>query len=301
MDRGRVDMSTLQAILMGIVQGLTEFLPVSSSGHLAIIKNFFGVETDGGILFDVLLHVATLAAVCAVYYKDILRIITDFFSICGDCIANIGIYFKNMKSIEKSEYIPICSNPHRKLVVMLIISTIPTGIMGVLLDDVVESVSGNLLVVGLCLIGTGGILFISDLIDNGGKKLKDANLGDSMLIGIAQGFAVLPGISRSGTTITGCLLCGFDRKLAVKYSFIMSVPAILGALVLELFKLPGSGGAGVSAGACIIAMILAAVIGFFALKLVSGLAIKRNFKPFWIYCFAMGAISIIVFLVKLKV
>ena len=105
---------------------------------------------------------------------------------------------------------------------MLIISTIPTGIMGVLLDDVVESVSGNLLVVGLCLIGTGGILFISDLIENGGKKLKDANLGDSMIVGIAQGFAVLPGISRSGTTITGCLLCGFDRKLAVKYSFITS-------------------------------------------------------------------------------
>ncbi|MCR5420084.1 MAG: undecaprenyl-diphosphate phosphatase [Lachnospiraceae bacterium] len=292
-------MSFFQAVLMGIVQGLTEFLPVSSSGHLALIKNIFGVETDGGILFDVLLHVATLVAVCAVYYKDVLRILNDFFAICIDFFANIGIFFKNISAINKMEYRPICSTPHRKFVVMLIVSTIPTGIMGILLDDVVETLSGNLLVIGLCLLGTGGILFISDLIENGTKKQKDANLGDAMLVGIAQGFAVLPGISRSGTTITGCLLCGFDRRFAVKYSFIMSLPAILGALILELFKLPGAQGAGVSAGACIVAMILAAVIGYFALRIVNGFAVRRNFKPFWIYCFAVGAISIIVFLVKL--
>lgn len=294
-------MSFLQAILMGIVQGLTEFLPVSSSGHLALIKNIFGVETDGGILFDVLLHVATLISVCAVYYKDIIAIVVDFIAICGDCFANIGTFFKNLSAIDKKNYRPICSTTKRKFVVMLVISTIPTGIMGVLLDDIVEGVSGNLLVVGLCLIGTGGILFISDLVENGGKKAKEANLGDAMLVGISQGFAVLPGISRSGTTITACLLCGFDRKFAVKYSFIMSVPAILGALILELFKLPGSDGAGVGAGACIVAMLLAAVIGFFALKLVNGLVVKRRFKPFWIYCLSVGAISIIVFLIKLKV
>ncbi|MCR5235422.1 MAG: undecaprenyl-diphosphate phosphatase [Lachnospiraceae bacterium] len=294
-------MSFFQAILMGIVQGLTEFLPVSSSGHLALIKNIFGVETDGGILFDVLLHVATLISVCAVYYKDLLAIVMDFFAICGDCFANIGTFFKNLSAIDKKSYRPICTTTKRKLVVMLMISTIPTGIMGVLLDDIVEGVSGNLLVVGLCLIGTGGILFISDLIENRGKKAKEANFGDAMLVGISQGFAVLPGISRSGTTITACLLCGFDRKFAVKYSFIMSVPAILGALILELFKLPGSDGAGVSAGACIVAMILAAVIGYFALRLVNGLVVKRRFKPFWIYCLSVGAIAIIVFLIKLKI
>ena len=294
-------MSFFQAILMGIVQGLTEFLPVSSSGHLALIKNIFGVETDGGILFDVLLHLATLISVCAVYYKDLLAIVMDFFAICGDCFANIGTFFKNLSAIDKKSYRPICTTTKRKLVVMLMISTIPTGIMGVLLDDIVEGVSGNLLVVGLCLIGTGGILFISDLIENRGKKAKEANFGDAMLVGISQGFAVLPGISRSGTTITACLLCGFDRKFAVKYSFIMSVPAILGALILELFKLPGSDGAGVGAGACIVAMLLAAVIGYCALSLVNGLVVKRRFKPFWIYCLSVGAISIIVFLIKLKI
>ena len=294
-------MSFFQAILMGIIQGLTEFLPVSSSGHLAIINNIFGVETEGGILFEVLLHVATLIAVCAVYYKDILKLIVDFFSICRDTGINIGRFFKNISAINRKEYVPICTTPHRKMVLMLIISTIPTGILGVLLDDVVEYVSGNLLVIGLCLLGTGGILFLSDLIENGSKKQKDANLGDSLMVGIAQGFAVLPGISRSGTTITGCLLCGFDRKFAVKYSFLMSIPAILGALVLELIKLPGSdaGADAVSAGACIVAMLLAAVVGFFALKLVNALAVNRKFKPFWIYCFAVGAISIIVFLIKL--
>ena len=183
---------------------------------------------------------------------------------------------------------------------MLIVSTIPTGIMGILLNDVVDAVSGNLLVVGLCLLGTGGILFVSEMTEGGNKKQKDSNLGDALLVGIGQGFAVLPGISRSGTTITGCLLCGFDRRFAVKYSFLMSIPAILGALVLELFKLPGSdSGSGAPVAGCIIAMLLAAVIGFFALKLVNALAINRRFKPFWIYCFALGAISIIVFLIKL--
>ena len=292
-------MTTFQAIIMGIVQGLTEFLPVSSSGHLAIISAIAETEMDGGVLFEVLLHVATLAAVCAVYYKDVGMIVVEFFSICADCGINIGRFFKNISAINKQEYKPICTTPGRKLTLMLLVSTIPTGIMGILLDDVVEAVSSNLLIVGLCLLGTGGILFISDLVDKGSKKQKEANFGDAMLTGIAQGFAVLPGISRSGTTITVCLLCGFDRRFAVKYSFLMSIPAILGALVLELFKLPGSGGVGAPAGACIVAMILAAVIGYFALKVVSALAINKRFKPFWIYCFAVGAISIIVFLIKL--
>jgi undecaprenyl-diphosphatase len=292
-------MSFFQAILMGIVQGLTEFLPVSSSGHLAIIQSIAGKDLSGGVLFEVLLHVATLIAVCAVYYKDVIRIVVDFFGICADGCVNIGRFFKNISAINRKEYVPICTSPSRKLVLMMIVSTIPTGILGVLLDDVVETVSGNLLVIGLCLIGTGGILFVSDLIDKGEKKQKDANFGDAMVVGIAQGFAVLPGISRSGTTITGCLLCGFDRRFAVKYSFLMSIPAILGALVLELIKLPGADKVDISAGACIVAMILAAVVGFFALKLVNALAVNRRLKPFWIYCFAVGAISIIVFLIKL--
>lgn len=293
-------MTVLQAIILGIVQGLTEFLPVSSSGHLALIKNIFGIETEGGILFDILLHVATLAAVFAVYYKDIIKIIVEFFGICADCCVNIGRFFKNLSAINRQEYKQVCSNPYRKLTLMLMISTVPTGIMGILLDDVVESVSGNLLVVGLCLLGTGGILFVSELIGGGSKKQKEANFGDALIVGIGQGFAVLPGISRSGTTITGCLLCGFDRRFAVKYSFIMSVPAILGALILELLKLPGSdSGVGAPVAGCIIAMIIAAVIGYFALKLVNALAISRKFKPFWIYCLSLGAISIIVFLIKL--
>jgi undecaprenyl-diphosphatase len=292
-------MTSFQAIIMGIIQGLTEFLPVSSSGHLAIIRSLSGAQMEGGVLFEVLLHVATLAAVCAVYYKDVGRIVVDFFSICADCCVNIGRFFKNISAINKQEYKPINTTPGRKLVLMLMVSTIPTGLMGVLLDDVVEAVSSNLLIIGLCLLGTGGILFISDLVDKGNKKQKEANYGDAMLAGISQGFAVLPGLSRSGTTITGCLLCGFDRRFAVKYSFLMSIPAILGALVLELFKLPDSGGFSAPAGACIVAMILAAVIGYFALKIVSALAINKRFKPFWIYCFAVGAISIIVFLIKL--
>ena len=133
-------MSSFQAVIMGIVQGLTEFLPVSSSGHLAVIKGLFGVETDGGVLFEVLLHVATLAAVFAVYYKDVIKILVDFGGICRDASVNTVRFFKNISAINRQEYLPICTTPHRKFVVMLIISTIPTGIMGILLNDVVEVV-----------------------------------------------------------------------------------------------------------------------------------------------------------------
>ena len=196
------------------------------------------------------------------------------------------------------EYRKVVTTPYRRFVVLLIVSTLPTGILGLLLESVVESVANNLLIVGLNLLGTGGILFVSDLIESGKKKQKDINYGDAFTVGFAQGIATLPGVSRSGTTITCCLLCGFDRKYAVKYSFIMSMPVIFCAMIMELFKI-GESGIGVSAGGCILGMLFATVIGYVALKIMDKLVVSKYFKYFSFYCFLMGAVSIIVFLVKL--
>ena len=291
-------MSTFQAIVMGIVQGLTEFLPVSSSGHLALIKNIFGVETDGGILYDVLLHLATLIAVFIVYYKDVIKLLAEFVGICVDAFSNVVRFFKNISAINRVPYKPVVTNTYRKLALMYVLSTIPAVITGALLDDVLDAVGSNLLVVGICLLGTGGILFISDTLPIGNKKHKEVNYGDALCVGIGQSFAVLPGLSRSGTTITACLLCRFDRKFAFRYSFIMSMPVILGALILELFKLPETESV-TSGGGCVLGMLAAGIVGFFCLKFMDNKIANNNFKPFWIYCLFAGAVSIIVFLVKL--
>lgn len=292
-------MSIFKAIILGIVQGLTEFLPVSSSGHLAIMKNLLHVETETGILFDVLLHCATLIAVLVVMYRDVFKLIVDFFGIVRDVAINIGRFFSNLTSIHKKPYIVIASTSYRKFVVMLIISTIPTGILGILLSDVVESASVALLVPGVCLIATGLILFLSDLLKEGRKKPKNANYGDAFVVGVSQGVATLPGLSRSGVTITACLLCGFDRKFAVKYSFIMSMPAILGAMILELKDIGGTPVGGSDIAAYIIGMIVAAVVGFFAIRIMLNLVMNRYFKYFAFYCLGVGAISIIAYLVTL--
>ena len=200
------DMSLLQAILMGIIQGLTEFLPVSSSGHLAIFKILFGVDTDTGLLFDVLLHIGTLVAICIVYYKDVLKMIVEGIGIIRDCFINLIRFIGNKTGKTDEPYLRIVNSSYRKLVVLIIVSTIPTGIIGVVGKDVVEMASEILLIPGICLILTAVLLFIADHTRDGEKLPKSVTYTNAFGVGIAQGIATLPGLSRSGTTITACLL-----------------------------------------------------------------------------------------------
>lgn len=294
-----IKMTFLQAIILGIVQGLTEFLPVSSSGHLAIMKNLLHMNLETGILYDVLLHVATLIAVCAVMYKDIIKLIMEFIYIVKDLFMNLVVFFSNIGNENgKNDYNEIMSTPYRRFVVMVIVSTIPTGIIGFLLNDIIETVESELLVPGICLLGTAIIILISDFITERGKKAKDVTFGDAFAIGTAQGIATLPGLSRSGTTIAACLLCGFDRKFAVKYSFIMSIPAILGALVLKIAKASSESISGGEIASYIVGMIIAAVVGYFALVFTIRIVQKKSFKFFGFYCFGIGAVSIISYIIS---
>ena len=291
-------MTLIQAIILGIIQGLTEFLPVSSSGHLAIMKNILRMNTDTGVLYDVLLHVATLIAICIVMYRDIVKLFLEFIGIVRDLALNLVLFFRNIGNSSREAYIPIVTSSYRKFTVMVILSTIPTGILGILMDDIIETVESELLVPGICLMVTGIILLLSDFISDGSKRPKEANYGDSIMVGIAQGIATLPGLSRSGTTITAALLCGFERKFAVKYSFIMSIPAILGALVLKLAKISDETISGGEVGMYFVGMIIAAIVGFVALKLTISIVQKKNFKYFAFYCIGIGAVSVIAYLIK---
>lgn len=227
-------MTILQAIFLGIIQGLTEFLPVSSSGHLAIAQNIFEIDTGGSMLFDIMLHVGTLAAVFVAYRKDIVRMIREAICICIDIGANTKIWISNRKNDEALRYKRIIHNNYRKFVVLILVSTIPTGVIGYAAKNLVEAASATLIVPGVCLLLTGVLLVVADFTEDGKKIPRDVSYTNGFFIGIAQGISTLPGLSRSGTTITACLVSGFDKRFAVKYSFLMAVPAVLGASVLEI-------------------------------------------------------------------
>ncbi|MCI8280549.1 MAG: undecaprenyl-diphosphate phosphatase [Lachnospiraceae bacterium] len=286
-------MSLLEAIFMGIIQGLTEFLPVSSSGHLAIFKNIFQVNTDTGILFDVLLHIGTLAAVFIVYHRDIGKMIREGFGLLGDAFCNIGIFFKRNAGKQEVPYRRVIRNGYRKFDLLVIVSTIPTAVIGYTARDLVEAASGVLLVPGICLILTSILLFISDRVQDKGKSPKNVTYTNAFGIGICQGIATLPGLSRSGTTITACLISGFDRNFAVKYSFIMSIPAILGAAVLQLKDIGSMEIVPVEVGYYALGTLVAAIVGYVCIKTLLVVVRKKKFTYFAVYCLLIGILSIV--------
>lgn len=285
-------MSLLEAILMGIIQGVTEFLPVSSSGHLALFKILFDVKDVGGLLFDVILHLGTLLAIFAVYYKDIWKMIREGFAIIADVCRNIGILFSNLANKKKGGYHHVVRNGYRKFVLLVIVSTIPTGVIGVLGADLVEMSSKILLVPGICLLITSMLLFLADHCKGGDKMPRQVTYSNAFMIGIAQGIATMPGLSRSGTTIAACLLSGFNRKFAVKYSFIMSIPAILGSLVFELSDIASVSFTSTELIYYLVGMAVAAVVGYICIKAMLYVVRQKKFTGFAIYCFVVGVVSV---------
>lgn len=285
-------MSFLQAIIMGIIQGLTEFLPVSSSGHLALFKILFDVETDTGILFDVLLHLGTLIAIFIAFYGDIFRMFKEGVDLVVDFFKNIGIFVGNVIHHGDEPYYKLVDSSYRKFVMLVIVSTIPTGIIGYVGRNVVEAAAGILIVPGICLVITSVLLFVSDRVKDGKKTPKNVTYSNAFFIGICQGFATLPGLSRSGTTITACLLSGFNRKFAVKYSFIMSIPAVLGAAVLELKDLSGLKVTPMELGSYGAGVLCAALVGYICIKTMLVVVRNKKFTIFAVYCLIVGLISI---------
>ena len=279
-------MTIIKAIILGIIQGLAEFLPISSSGHLALAKGFFGME-EAPMAFDVFLHLGTLIAVFAIYYKDIFEIIKEFFGICADIIANIITFFKGDKKYRK-----IIKTPYRRFTVLVIVSTIPTAIIGVLLKDIVDQSSKTLLIPGICLLVTAVMLFVSDNLKDGNKTEKNTSWWNALFIGACQGVATMPGISRSGTTITAGLVSGLKRDFVVKYSFIMSIPAILGAVVLDIPDMKASLSK-VPASCYVVGVITSAIVGYICIKAMLVIVKKKKFKYFSYYCALIGIAAII--------
>ncbi|MDD6544651.1 MAG: undecaprenyl-diphosphate phosphatase, partial [Clostridiales bacterium] len=210
-------MTYWSAILLGIIQGLAEFLPISSSGHLAILQNFLRIgDLENQMLFDVLLHLGTLGAVILAYH-------TELRGLCREGLAMFHI--KKLRRGVKPDL------PRRRLLLFLIAATLPL-IPAALLNDWLDPLFYNTFFIGFALIMTGFLLLAADRFGHGNKTEKAMTLSDAMVIGLAQMIAVVPGLSRSGTTISAGLLRGFDRTFAVRFSFFLSIPAVLGANLL---------------------------------------------------------------------
>ena len=269
----------IKSAFYGIVQGLTEFLPVSSSGHLAILKNMFGLEFDDAILFTLILHLGSLVAVFIIYFKDIKNLIVSFFTLTAK------IFTGKLKT---------GLNHGERFVILIFIATIPL-VVGALIDRQIEILSDYTKIIGVFLIINSIILFLSDKIETGSITEKTATPQNAFFVGMCQLFAVVPGISRMGATVTGGLLNGFTRQAALKFSFIMSIPAILGASVFKFadFAKSDMEVTGSMIAMCIVGFILAFVSGLIAIILLRELARKKNFFIFSIYCFIAGLLAVI--------
>ena len=284
-------MSFIEAIVLGIIQGLAEFLPISSSGHLALFKKMFGLS-DVGLTFDLMLHFGTLVAVFIVYWKDIWELIKEGVMIIVDVCHNIVCFFKK----NKRGYRKVVGTPYRRFVMLIIVSTIPTGIIGLLFKKIFNMDNPSLLVVGLSLLITACLLYIVDELPEKRKREETVSFKDAVIVGVAQGIATLPGLSRSGTTITVERMLGFDRKFAVKYSFIMSIPAILGANILDFKDLfdPANAISGSQFMCYLAGTVVAGFVGFICIKAMLVLIKNKKFKYFSYYCGVVGMIAIIV-------
>lgn len=281
-------MNYITSVLMGILQGVAEFLPISSSGHLALFQHFFGAENyeETQMFFTVLLHLGTLLSVFVYYWRDVLDLIREFF---------LGIKDIFSHSQERKPTPP----PARKLVLLIIVATLPLFLI-LPVKDAVEAAMNNAAFVSVALLATGFILFYSDRMAKGRKTAKNATLLDAVLVGLAQALGTLPGISRSGTTISAGLLRGFDRTFAVRFSFLMSMPAVLGANILTLKDVIETGAIQLELlPVYLVGMVTAAVVGWLAIRLVNLLASKGKFGAFAWYCWIVGAASLAAgFLVK---
>ena len=281
-------MSVIKAIILGFVQGVTEFLPISSSGHLSVFQHFLGVSSNSSLLFDVLLHLGTLIAVCIAYYKTLLELIKEVFLIIRD------VFTGKFKWKERSET--------RNMLFMFVISCVPLLVMlipiggGRNIMDALGSLAedNDIFVEGFCLLITGVLLLAGSLKAEKNLSPKcEVGPVEALVVGIAQLFAAgFPGISRSGSTISSGMLMGAKKEYMVRYSFILGIPAILAANVSEI-KDAVSESADINIVAVILGVLTAAVVGFLAIKVLEWLVKTDKFKFFAYYCFAAGAVVII--------
>lgn len=271
-------MTTLQAIIIGIVQGLTEFLPVSSSGHIAILQALFRLR-DPGITFAVAVHIATLAAVLVAFWRDVVDIVAGVIGGLFDVLT------RRMRAGEVWR-----RNAGFRTGILLLVGSLPAGLVGIVFKDAVERLFASLLAIGVMLLVTGTLLWLTDRVTARGVPVRELRASQALLIGLFQAAAVAPGLSRSGSTIAGGRLAGLSRDAAARFSFLLSIPAILGAALVDLKGLAGAYNLG---SQLIVGMVAAAVVGYLAIRIVMRFVRSGKLRGFAYYCWAVGLAVIV--------
>lgn len=278
-------MNILQAIILGLVQGVAEFLPISSSGHLKIAEHLLGAASIEGnfLFFDVMLHFGTLIAVFLSYKKEISELFSE------------GLRMVHIKDSKSGRNVPV-----RRLIIFLIISLLPLFLI-LPFKGWIESLGSGahaLVVVGVMLILTGMLLYFSDRYTKGKKDEKSMTVVDALIVGVAQALSVFPGLSRAGATMTAGTVRGFNRPFAVKFSFLMSIPTVLAAVLLELIDVFKTGLGDINFFVCLAGMVVAAVSGYFAITFLKKLAERNKFGGFAFWCWGAGLFALIISLIS---
>lgn len=270
----------LYTAFLGLVQGIAEFLPISSSGHLSLLQNFFGLKSaeETNLFLDVLLHLGTLISVFIYYRHDLMDMIREFIRGCGALVHPI-----------EGEIHPPAA---RRMVLLIIVGTLPLFIV-LPIKGYIDNLYGNNWFIACALLATGFLLFFSDRIAYGKKTERSATLLDAVLIGCSQALATVPGLSRSGTTISAALLLGCRREFAVRFSFLLSIPAVIGANILTLVDAIQVGIDWKLMPAYLLGVVVSAVAGYFAIRLVNMLSNRGKFDNFAYYCWGVGLVALI--------
>jgi undecaprenyl-diphosphatase len=273
---GKKNMDISSSILLGVVQGISEFLPISSSGHLVLFQNSLGFR-EPELLFDIGLHLGTLVAVCLFFGRDLRAMVLETASF----LASLMRQEKGLTQV--NEY------PHAFMLFWVVVGTIPTGLIGLWFKTPLESLFGSVRVVGFMLMCTGLILVVSKKLPERYTRRSSVGLFAALAVGVVQGIAIIPGISRSGSTIVCGMFCKLQRETAARFSFLLSIPATLGAMVLQLAS-EGLGRGELPALA--VGFIVSAVVGLLALKILMGMVRKGRLYYFAPYCWAVGLVII---------
>lgn len=288
-------MIVVYLILLAIIQAVTEFLPVSSTGHLCVLEQLLGMDHGTGLLLEAMLHLGTAGAIIFLFRKELKKTGLELVGMFMDILGNVNLYIHNRRTGESLGYARIVTGTYRKFGALLVISMIPTVLLGFTGRRLALLAADSQIVPGIGFLLTGVLLLVTDLNRSGGMKgPREASYDSAMWIGICQGLAVFPGISRMGFTLCAALLCGYSRKFAVRFSVFMSLPAIVGAFFVEAGNF---GAAEMTVGlgfAYVFAAAVAGFIGCLMIRTAINMSQKVKLRYFAYYSFAAGMIALAV-------
>ncbi len=286
-------MEIFREILLGVIQGITGFLPVSSCAHLILLGRIFGMDSSYLSLFLCLLKISALLAVIIILFKDIMKLIIGAFQLIQDVFSNLFIFFIRFLGRRKEGYFVLDTNPYKRLVLVLMVSSAVTYVIARFIGSIAQNVSQMPMAVGICFLLSAVILFISDSLGAGKRTAKNINVFDAVVIGLAQGLSVVPGISRVVMTLAAAMALGFGRSFSLKYSCLLAIPTITGYALITLHDLAGTAISLGNLGNILAGMLCCCILSALCLRLMMNLAKKGSYRAFAAYGILISIMTIL--------